>query len=50
MFRGRGGTGAGTDGWETLETRQAPNSNIRQSYGFFVCTLLHLSLAEYVSI
>lgn len=36
MFRGRGGTGAGADERETLEARQALNSNIMQSYFFFL--------------
>lgn len=36
MFRGRGGTGAGADGWETLEARQALSSNIMQSHGYFL--------------
>lgn len=35
MFRAGGGTGAGADGWETLDSRQEMKSNIMQSYGDF---------------
>lgn len=42
MFRGRGDTGAGTDGWETLEARQAPNSNISRMA--FLCVLYYICL------